>query len=65
MNKNMLYRSIPKVDVLLEEEEIKELMLTLQQRPSWRLCTREMDKLRAYIGKCEEEEKKEYAGSDC
>ena len=26
MNKNLLFRSIPKVDILLEEQEIQNLM---------------------------------------
>lgn len=38
MNKNMLYRSIPKVDILLEEEEIKGADLTLQQRDGYGSC---------------------------
>ena len=56
MNKNMLYRSIPKVDVLLEEEEIKELILRYSRETVMEAVHTEMDKLRAYIGKCEEEE---------
>ena len=27
MNKNLLFRSIPKVDILLEEQEIQDLMM--------------------------------------
>ena len=57
MNKNMLYRSIPKVDVLLEEEEIKELILRYSRETVMEAVHVEMDKLRSYIGQCEEEEK--------
>ena len=56
MNKNMLYRSIPKVDILLEEEEIKELILRYSRETVMEAVHTEMDKLRAYIGRCEEEE---------
>lgn len=56
MNKNMLYRSIPKVDILLEEEEIKELILRYSRETVKEAVHTEIDKLRAYIGRCEEEE---------
>ena len=56
MNKNMLYRSIPKVDILLEEEEIKELILRYSRETVMEAVHTEIDKLRAYIGQCEEEE---------
>ena len=51
MNKNMLYRSIPKVDILLEEEEKKELILRYSRETVMEAVHKEMDKLRAYIGR--------------
>ena len=48
----MLYRSIPKVDVLLEEEEIKELILRYSRETVMEAVHVEMDKLRSYIGQC-------------
>ena len=32
MNKNLLFRSIPKVDILLEEQEIQDLIGALFRR---------------------------------
>ena len=43
----MLYRSIPKVDILLEEEEIKELILRYSRETVMEAVHTEIDKLRA------------------
>lgn len=57
MNKNLLYRSIPKVDVLLENEEIKKMIEKYSRDTVMESIHVEMDKLRKYIGQCEDEEK--------
>ena len=57
MNKNLLYRSIPKTDVLLENEEIKKLISKYSRDTVMESIHVEMDKLRKYIGQCEDEEK--------
>lgn len=57
MNKNMLYRSIPKVDILLEDEALKSLMDQYGKEPVMEAIHTETDRLRAFIGSCEEEEK--------
>ena len=57
MNKNMLYRSIPKVDVLLEDEAIQALIARYSRETVMESIHIEMDKLRRYIGQCEDEEK--------
>lgn len=59
MNKNMLYRSIPKVDVLLEEEQIQALIARYSRDTVMEAVHMETDRLRKYIGQCEEEEKAE------
>lgn len=56
MNKNLLYRSIPKVDVLLEPELIQNLISKYGRETVMEAIREEMDSLRAYIGTCEEEE---------
>ncbi|MBQ8804228.1 MAG: L-seryl-tRNA(Sec) selenium transferase [Tyzzerella sp.] len=56
MNKNLLYRSIPKVDVLLENEEIKASMEYYGRDIVVEAIRVEMDELRAFIGTCEDEE---------
>ncbi len=56
MNKNKLYRSIPKVDVLLENETIQELIGHYSRDTVMEAIHIEMDKLREFIGQCEEEE---------
>lgn len=56
MNKNLLYRSIPKVDVLLELELIQNLISKYGRETVMEAIREEMDSLRAYIGTCEEEE---------
>ena len=57
MNKNMLYRSIPKVDVLLEDKVIKELIDLYSRDTVMESIHIELDKLRKYIGQCDDEEK--------
>lgn len=56
MNKNKLYRSIPKVDLLLENETIQELIGHYSRDTVMEAIHIEMDKLREFIGQCEEEE---------
>ena len=57
MNKNLLFRSIPKVDILLEEQEIQDLIDAYGREFVMDVIREEMDALRTFIGKCEEEEK--------
>lgn len=57
MNKNMLYRSIPKVDVLLEDEAVQQLIEHYSRDTVMEAIHIEMDKLRKFIAECEEEEK--------
>ena len=57
MNKNLLFRSIPKVDILLEEQEIQDLIDVYGREFVMDVIREEMDALRTFIGKCEEEEK--------
>lgn len=57
MNKNMLYRSIPKVDMLLEEAQIQALIGRYSRDTVMEAIHIETDKLRKYIGQCEDEEK--------
>ncbi len=56
MNKNLLYRNIPKVDVLLEEEKIQELIERYSYDTVIEAIRQELDSLRAFIGKCESED---------
>ena len=56
MNKNKLYRSIPKVDVLLENETIQDLVAHYSRDTVMEAIHMEMDKLREFIGQCEEED---------
>lgn len=57
MNKNMLYRSIPKVDVLLENEAVQALIAHYGRESVMESIHMEMDKLRKFIGQCEDAEK--------
>ncbi len=57
MNKNLLYRSIPKVDVLLENQAIQEMIERYSRDSVMEAIRAEMDKLRAFIGGCDDEEK--------
>lgn len=56
MNKNLLYRSIPKVDVLLEDSAIQELIGRYGKETVMESVHIETDRLRAYIAKSENEE---------
>lgn len=56
MNKNLLYRSIPKVDILLDLELIQNLIDKYGRETVMEAIREEMDALRAFIGKCEDEE---------
>lgn len=49
MNKNILFRSIPKVDVLLEKPEIIELIQTYNRNVVIDIIREEIDKLRNFI----------------
>ena len=55
MNKNVLYRSIPKVDILLEKEEIQNAIEEYGREIVMEAIREEMEGLRAYIGTCEDE----------
>lgn len=57
MNKNLLYRSIPKVDVLLENQAIQETIERYSRDSVMEAIRAEMDNLRAFIGGCDEEDK--------
>ena len=57
MNKNLLYRSIPKVDVLLENQAIQEMIERYSRDSVMEAIRAEMDDLRACIGGCDEEDK--------
>ena len=56
MNKNNLYRSIPKVDVLLEDSDVQAMIEMYSRDTVMEAIHIEMDKLRAFIGKSESEE---------
>ena len=56
MNKNLLYRSIPKVDVLLENQAIQEMIERYSRDSVMEAIRAEMDDLRAFIGGCDEED---------
>lgn len=56
MNKNLLYRSIPKVDVLLENEAIREMIDCYSRETVMEAIRIEMDKLRKYIAEASDEE---------
>lgn len=56
MNKNLLFRSIPKVDILLENPSICQLIATYSKDTVMDAIREEMDALRAFIGSCQEEE---------
>ena len=56
MNKNMLYRSIPKVDVLLLEDVIQKMIEDYSRDTVMESIHIEMDRLRKFIGVCEDEE---------
>ena len=52
MNKNLLFRSIPKVDILLEEQEIQNLIDVYGRELVMDVIREEMDAIRKFIGKC-------------
>ena len=54
MNKNLLYRSIPKVDVLLEREDILLLIAQYGRDSVMEAIREETEALRAFIGSCGE-----------
>ncbi|CUX16720.1 L-seryl-tRNA(Sec) selenium transferase [Clostridium sp. C105KSO13] len=56
MNKNLLFRRIPKVDVLMEDESIKEMVEQYSYDSVLEAVRMEQDKLRVFIGTCEDEE---------
>lgn len=56
MNKNLLYRSIPKVDVLLEREDILLLIAQYGRDSVMEAIREETEALRAFIGSCGEED---------
>lgn len=56
MDKNLLYRSIPKVDVLLEKEEIKKGIEVYGREIVVDAIRIEMEELRKFIGTCEAED---------
>ena len=57
MNKNLLYRSIPKVDVLLEDENIQKMIERYSRETVMEAIHIEMDKLRGFIARAEDEDK--------
>lgn len=57
MNKNLLYRSIPKVDILLEDEAVQGMIEHYSRETVMEAIHIEMDKLRNYIKETSDEEK--------
>lgn len=55
MDKSRLYRSIPKVDVLLADEEIRRLAESYSRETVMEAIRIETDSLRTFISGCEEE----------
>ena len=56
MNKNLLYRMIPKVDILLEYEDIQNLIEKYGRETVMEAIRAETDKLRTFISRTEDEE---------
>ncbi|MEG0190826.1 MAG: L-seryl-tRNA(Sec) selenium transferase, partial [Lachnospiraceae bacterium] len=56
MNKNIWYRSIPKVDVLLEETAIQEMIVQYNRDTVVEAIRQETETLRTFIGTCQEED---------
>lgn len=56
MDKNVWYRSIPKVDMLLEEEKIQNLIAKYGRETVTEQIRTTMEELRAFIGICEAED---------
>lgn len=57
MNKNLFYRNIPKVDVLLERQDMKDLIEIYNRDTVVEAIRAESESLRAFISTCEEEAK--------
>lgn len=55
MNKNVYYRKIPKVDILLEDERIRQMIETYSKDTVMESIHIETDRLRTFIGTCEDE----------
>ena len=55
MNKNVYYRKIPKVDILLEDERIRQMIETYSKDTVMESIHIETDGLRTFIGACEDE----------
>ncbi|MEG0354407.1 MAG: L-seryl-tRNA(Sec) selenium transferase [Lachnospiraceae bacterium] len=55
MDKKQLYRQIPKVDALLEQEVIQEMIQHYNRNTVVEAIRVETEELRAYIGQCEDE----------
>ncbi|MFI3172308.1 MAG: L-seryl-tRNA(Sec) selenium transferase [Eubacteriales bacterium] len=55
MNKNLLYRSIPKVDILLENQDIQELIVSYSRDTVMESIRIETELLRNLIGQCDDE----------
>lgn len=66
MNKNEWYRKIPKVDVLLDQEEVQTLISKYGRDVTMRSIRLELERLRIWMGKAEnlEEEIKESLETD-
>lgn len=56
MNRNLYFRQIPKVDVLLEHEAIKKMIEYYSYDSVLEAVRTEQEKLREYISSCEDEE---------
>lgn len=56
MDKNLLYRSIPKVDVLLEDETVKRMTEIYGREITIDAIRKETEKLRKFIAGCDSEE---------
>ena len=57
MNKNLLFRRIPKVDVLMENDVTKKMIESYSYDSVLEAVRTEQEKLRSYIASCEDEEK--------
>ena len=55
MNKNVYYRKIPKVDILLEDERIRQMIETYSKDTVMESIHIETDRLRTFISACEDE----------
>lgn len=59
MDKNMLYRSIPKVDLLLESEAVQGMIDNYSRDTVMEAIRSETAKLREFISKCDDQEQAE------